>query len=127
MCLVVDDPADAWVETTRRARKRWRCVECYGPIPVGAEHVMVSTLYDGGWCRTRMHTECRWLWSFLVDVVCGGKSDILLGSLEGELDIHDAEEPLATFAESGDIVSSPELAKLLPWIADRYREMEAAR
>ena len=41
-----------------RARKRHRCVACYGPIAEGEQHWQYSGMYDGAWQHWRMHNEC---------------------------------------------------------------------
>ena len=41
------DPVDVMRETTPKARKRHKCVECSRPILTGSHYVRASIVYDG--------------------------------------------------------------------------------
>lgn len=51
--------ADLHNEPTRpKARKRHRCIFCYGPIVAGEQYVQQSGFYDGAPYRNKYHAEC---------------------------------------------------------------------
>jgi len=79
------DASDAWVEEERTARKRWRCVECFAPIPVGVNYICIKTLDDGYWSTSQVHRECMKLWRKVRDELCGGRGLIMIGGLVEEL------------------------------------------
>ncbi len=84
MCYV-DDGCDVWNLTHRKARKRHRCDECGGAIPVAVLYAQINTLFEGRWDILRVHAECMQLWNDVHRVLCGGEGLILIGGLHEEL------------------------------------------
>jgi hypothetical protein len=41
-----------------KARKRYRCIGCYGPILKGEIHPYYVGVWEGDWGTWRMHEEC---------------------------------------------------------------------
>jgi hypothetical protein len=44
--------------TQPKARKRYRCIWCSGPIPAGEVHRHQTGIYDGSAYSNRYHDEC---------------------------------------------------------------------
>ena len=121
MCIVDGEYSTIWDETFPVARKRHVCAECDGPIPPRTKHVRIGSLYDGYWETYRMHLECRTLWTFMVNDVCGGKSAIQVYGLREEMREH---EELLEHDEEGEVVG-PTFEDVLDCISRGYRAMEA--
>lgn len=79
------DPSEVWIERRRKARKRWNCVECGAPIPIGAHYIETSALTDGHWTRASSHVECDALWDFVWGELCNHDGLKMLGGLSEEI------------------------------------------
>lgn len=78
------DACTVWVETRRRARKQYACLECGSTIPNGARYVNIRSYLDS-WETMRIHVECMALWRLVRENLCGGGGLILIGGLDEEL------------------------------------------
>lgn len=85
MCSTDFDPAAVYRVEPRRGRKPHVCCECYLTIPVGAEHVCITGLWEGGWSQYRRHLECHGLCDIIETVECGNEGTVLLGGLSEEI------------------------------------------
>ena len=52
------DYSTIWEETTPKAKKEYKCIECYGVITVGEKYAKTSSLYDGSWTHYRYCQGC---------------------------------------------------------------------
>lgn len=85
MCAVDDCvPWTVRTETTPRALKDYRCVECPRTIRKGERHHKLVGLSDGEWHTSRTCNHCMALSSFM-NVMCGGYP---IGQLRAELVEH---------------------------------------
>lgn len=54
----VDECCDVSCDTTRKARKNYKCYECGEPIAKGDNYKETTSLYDGRWSRHRTCVDC---------------------------------------------------------------------
>lgn len=71
-------------ETTRKARKKHRCIWCGESIPVGEVYVDERSVYDGCIQRHRWHPEC----------LAGARAEWNAGG-DTEFEAHQNERPVA--------------------------------
>lgn len=123
MCLD-GDPADIYAERLRRARRRYECEECGGPIPAGVKYIHVTCLSEGSWSYGRQHVECCEIWQFVQIVLCGSEGLRYVGGLRDELrEYDDASE---RWDDEGNRLPAAHgsLESLLDECADGYRALE---
>jgi hypothetical protein len=60
MCFDHDEYAEVYRESTHRARKTYRCLECHLPIRPGEEYQSVFTVFEGHASTTRTCSVCEW-------------------------------------------------------------------
>lgn len=72
MCDYGADPAEAWKEVRRKARKDHRCEECRGLIRRGSTYTYVSAIWDGRPNSYKMHTVCHDVNRAIGNEMCGG-------------------------------------------------------
>lgn len=60
--------ADIYNIDRRKARKEYRCYECWAKINKGEKHAVHSILFEGSWDAYRYHEDCAALLEHLVDV-----------------------------------------------------------
>ena len=119
MCNIDADPADIWVQTRQRARKRYVCSECGAPIPAGFEYWKASGLNEGAWFRYKTHVECQALWDFCWSELCRKEGAMTVGGLADEIDEYDSPE----LDNAGkEIPGQFTLRDLFESIRDGYRE-----
>ena len=123
MCDISGETCDVWVEERRKARKTYRCDECFAQIPKGFDYIHISGLLDGDWERWHVHFECMTLWNVLIEDICGGKGQIMIGGLEDELQEHDIEY-LTLVNEDGEDNTENHILPLYQAIRDSYKQME---
>ena len=113
MCGFDGDGPECSVEKTRKARKQHTCCECHLPIPVGAQYVHTSGIWDGEPSTFKQHVECHRLLRMIWDEYCGGEGMWLFGSLLEEIEEYEDEDTEAQDDE-GEPVEFPE-----PVVIDR--------
>lgn len=94
MCYSDGESCDVWNEETFRARKEYRCDECFAPIPKGVKYIRIGSLYEGSWDTLRVHWECLVLWGAVRLDLCKGQGAIMIGGLDQELDEYGLREAL---------------------------------